>query len=166
MKLNKSSWHYKVYAFNSQMVARLGDNGSDFYKYPHHGRIIGLCPYMRMIMLWGPFAFLCNLVPLIAVVWFFLVLPAFTVGLWSLLIFAAYVCAAGGLAIALYYGITYVANSVSTHHDDAHQAEREAAKVVRDAHKATQPDTFWSLFVGYVKSLKTKVCPVLELDDE
>jgi hypothetical protein len=161
MKLNKSSWHYKLYAFNSQMVAKLWDEG-DFHEYPHHGNIIGLCPYMRMILIWGPLAFLCNLIPLAGITWFFIVLPAFTVGLWSLLMFVSYVCAISGLTIALYFCIRYLIKRYSPDN----QATRKADKLERIAQKVGQPDTFRSLLVGYIKSVKTKVCPVLELDNE
>jgi uncharacterized membrane-anchored protein len=160
MKLNKFSWHYKVYAFNSQMVAAWTME-SDFHEYPWDGRTIGLCPYMRMIMLWGPLVFLCNLSPLIAGVAAYIVLPAVTIGVSSLLSVTATIV---GFTIACYIlnsGVKYL----SARRDDINREKRKQRRIDAE-NDVTPPETFWSLLVSYIKSLKTKVCPVLELDDE
>jgi hypothetical protein len=164
MKLNKSSWHYKVYAFNSQMVAKLGDE-HDFYEYPHHGRIIGLCPYMRMIMIWGPLVFLCNLVPLIAAVGAFIVLPVTTIGAVSQLIVVATIVGFIVAACLIIGGANYLAGRLGDM-QELRTEQQEKTRLESAANGVTPPETFWSLLVSYITSLKTKVCPVLELDDE
>jgi hypothetical protein len=160
MKLNKSSWHYKVYAFNSQMVAAWTMEG-DFHEYPYHGKIIGLCPYMRMIMLWGPLVFLCNLSPLIAAVAAFIVLPVVTIGALSHLTVVATIVG----CIILVFLVLSGANYLIDRHEHYYRLKKKQQRIDAE-NNVTPPETFWSLLVSYIKSLKTKVCPVLELDDE
>jgi hypothetical protein len=160
MKLRKSSWHYKLYAFNSQLCAAWWDE-DDFYRYPIHGTIIGLCPYMRMIMIWGPLVFAFNLLPVIVMVGALLVLPAVTIGLWSLLTFSFVVVGVIGAVIGLSMGMAYLKNVRSEF------VVKKTTQNEYDAmHGISHPETFWSLLTSYVKSMKTKICPVLELDNE
>tara|TARA_B110000240_G_C13364849_1_gene395615 strand:- start:315 stop:809 length:495 start_codon:yes stop_codon:yes gene_type:complete len=164
MKLNKSSWHYKVYAFNSQLVAAW-QNQNSFHRYPYHGKIIGLCPYMRMIIIWGPLVFLCNLAPLVAAVGVFIVLPVTTIGAMSQLIVVATIVGFVVAACLIIGGANYLAGRLGDM-EELRAEQQKKTKLESAANGVTPPETFWSLLVSYITSLKTKVCPVLELDDE
>ena len=160
MKLNKSSWHYKMYAFNSQMFAAWTME-PDFHSYPYDGKIIGLCPYMRMIILWGPLVFLCNLAPWIAAVAAFIVLPVVTIGVSSQLTVVATIVGVVIAASLFFAGVQYVGDRYIF----AKKLKRKQRRIDAE-NSVTPPETFWSLLVSYIMSLKTKVCPVLEIDDE
>jgi hypothetical protein len=165
MKLNPNSWHYKVYVFNSQLNARWNDH-SDFVDFPHHGNNIGLCPYMRMIFVWGPLtmlAYVATIAVIVGTVWVF---PSGATGgitgtLWLLGTLSAII---GGLL-----GIAYVSDwrqekTLAKHKERLELKDSMTYNEWQEHNKP--PETFWTLCRDYLKSMKTKICPVLEINND
>ena len=158
MKISENSWHYRLYVFMSQWNAAWR-NCDDYLEYPKtYGRRsnnIGLCPYMRMILIWGPLSILSNLIPILAVLGALIAMPTGMNGLAGFLwlIFWAVTAAAFTL------GIAKLADWRQA------RAERmEKLQTYRQDPDYVKQDTFWSLLGEYLMSIKTKVCPVLEVE--
>ena len=75
MKISPTSWHYRLYCYMSQAYASW-THENDYWEYPKNTAFLGLCPYMRMILIWGPIAILSNLVPIYAVIAALVLFPA------------------------------------------------------------------------------------------
>lgn len=156
--LDVTSWHYKLYVYMSQSLA--GWSGKeDFHTYPkHYGKNIGLCPYMRMILLWGPISLLSNLFPLAAIGIAFLVLPAGINGpagvIWIFVVIA--------VTLASVFIIAKISDWLAERqerHDMKGQIEKQHSDY-------EAPITFWSLFKEWLAARKTKLCIILELPDD
>ena len=160
MKLNLESWHYKLYAFDCQMVAALWDE-SNPHEYPQHGRIIGLCPYMRMILIWGPLTLLLQLSPWAAAIGAVCVLPMYVIGSTSWITLVLSIIAIIGLAIGAWMLMRYITDAV-----DTHRTNKQESLPQIDPFAEPKPDTFWTMTVAYLRSAKTRICPILEIDDE
>jgi len=48
---------------------------------------------------------------------------------------------------------------------DERQESREISQLIKQDPNYVEPESFWKLIKDYVKSAKTKVCPVLELEE-
>lgn len=157
MKIDPESWHYRLYCFMSQWTAAWR-GVEDFHNEPRsYKRMIGLCPYMRMILIWGPLAILSNFIWILAVITTFFAFPAGINGLagvsWlvgSIFIF--------GVAIYLLGKLKDLMSS------------REDARIKENLRRQDPdyepPVTFWNVLVGYIKTFKTKICPVMELPND
>lgn len=156
MKIDPDSWHYKLYCFMSQWYAAW-THKEHYHEYPYDQKMIGLCPYMRMILIWGPIAILSNFIPLAAIMVTFFIFPAGVAGAQGVL--------------WLFFSITALAGSIwmfaklvdlTSNWRDARREEKL---------KSLDPDyeptvTFWTTLKEYAKSFKTKICPIMELPDD
>lgn len=156
-QINPKSWHYKVYVFMSQWNAAWCHE-SNYEMYPNDGKMIGLCPYMRMIFIWGPMAILSNLIPF---------------GALFIVFFAAPFKAAGFVGIAWLFGtimtivLAIVAFGFLYDVRIARKDAKESALLkLRQDWDEEKPETFMSLLRDWLKSYKTKICPVLEMPDD
>lgn len=157
MKLNPNSWHYKIYAFNSQLVAAWMHK-DDYHYYPKIGSFgIGLCPYMRMILIWGPLVALTNVVPFAAIYAAFIMFPGFAAGgagiFWLIFTLAS--------IVGFFVLLAKIKDWASER-----QERREESQLRRQDPDYQEPEGFWRLVGGYLKSMKTKICPVLEIQDD
>jgi len=157
-KINPESWHYKIYRYNSQLVAAwLCED--DYHEYPHqYGKMIGLCPYMRMICLWGPLVALSNIIPLAALAATFWMLPSFANGIAGVL----WLFGSIALIFATFIGMAYLKDKSN----ERKEAKKQSQLRDYDEYFAEPPVTFWTLFKDYVRAVKTKVCPILELPND
>jgi hypothetical protein len=160
MKPNTNSWYHKVFVFNSQIVATMREY-QDPHLHPHHGKMYGLCPYMRMIFVWGPIVFLMNLFPLLCLIGTAIVLPITIIGGVSTAYTALVILAVIGIILACIWLLEYTSEILKKRRYQQKQVVKQ-----REKDGVVPPDTFWSLTKAYLKSAKTKVCPVLEFDDE
>lgn len=155
MKINTSSWHYKIYAFNSKWVARWMC-AWNWYEKPGPSAMIGLCPYMRMILLWGPIVMLTNIVPLGAVVY-------------AILLFPVDVNGAGGVGwivgIAA-LGLVGVFLSRQAGKWISKKAQESVEKQSRKKSEEKDGTGFFTIMAEYVKTFKSKVCPIMEVDND
>lgn len=154
MKISPDSWHYRLFCFMSQWNAAWRGK-HDYHTYPKIGQFgIGLCPYMRMILIWGPLAIVSNVIPLGAFALAFYVFPHSAAGaagvIWLLVSLGA------GLGAIFLLG--FLKDWV-----DARQEARYESQVSESEEE--KPDGFWKLLGQFLKSAKTKVCPVLELEE-
>ena len=156
MKISPDSWHYKLYVFMSQWNAAWRGK-SDYWEYPLNGNMIGLCPYMRMILIWGPLAILSNLIPIGAIVATFFLFPASVNGAVGVawLIGSILLIAGGILAIG------YITHLIGRIEEGRRRNEIENDDWFEEGYEPKQ--TFRGLVWSYLVALKTKMCPVLEL---
>jgi len=153
LNINKSSWHYKVYTFNSQWWAAW-TNQSDYHTYKMNNDKIGLCEYMRMILLWGPLAILSNIVPIMAVWLAFFMFPMSISGIGGVIWLFVAIGAFGASGVCLEKFLSYRENKKS-------QAATDMT------HNNAIPDSgFRVIAKEFVISIKTKVCPILEVNDD
>lgn len=157
MKISPDSWHYKLYVFMCQWnAAWRGKN--DYWEYPRQGNMIGLCPYMRMILIWGPLAILSNLIPIAAIVGTFFLFPASLNGVVGIawLLGTIFALAAGIL------GIGYVSHLIGKLEEGRRREKLDREFFEDEPSKPTK--TFRGLVWDYVVAVKTKMCPVLEVE--
>ena len=154
-EINPNSWHYKLYKFNCQWIACWWGE-PHYHKYPTHRRLLGLCPYMRTIFIWGPLIMLTNIIPGLSLYAAFIVMPSggFGVGWFIGSVVLTVVALAGVLAM-----INWLVRLSSMQENRVSQLPEQAP-----GYKA--PETFWTLVKSYLKSVKTKVCPVLRLPND
>jgi len=159
MKISPGSWHYKLYVFMSQWnAAWLGKDA--YWKYPHNSNKVGLCPYIRMIILWGPLAILSNFIPIGVFIASFFLYPASVNGyvgiVWlvtTLLVITAVVLIIG-----------YVRHLIDLHEENRRHSELEYGVYYEKQDKSQE--TFRSLLWEYLETIKTKMCPVLEVKQD
>lgn len=155
-KIDRNSWHWKIYAFNSQLVhAWLGKDF--YYEYPkqREGEKIGLCPYMRMIILWGPLVMLTYLAPLAAFYGALIYFPySANAGLGLLALFGTL------LAIS---GVIWLLAWLAVKREEETWEQREAREEARERRLKENPG-FLRLFWRWLVAQKTKICPVMEVE--
>lgn len=155
MKTN--SWHWKVYCFNSQLVAAWKGK-DDYHEYPYHNKMIGLCPYMRMILIWGPLVMLTNIIPLAAIIATFYWFPAGAngiVGVYWLL---------GSIigVVTFFVTLAKYQDWQTARREEKQESQLSCQRVDME----NQAETFWTLVMSYIKAIKSKVCPVLEIEND
>jgi hypothetical protein len=157
MKISADSWHYRLYVFMSQWNAAWRGK-HDPWEYPRGGHMIGLCPYMRMILIWGPLAIFSNLIPIGAViVTFFLFPAAMNGGLGVAWIFGFFITLG-----AVIFGIGYIYHLIGRLEEG-----RKRNQITRQQEEEfEEKTTFRGLFWGFLVAVKTKMCPVLELKSD
>jgi len=155
MKIREDSWHFRLYVFMSQWNAawRYKD---DYLAYPKIGSSgIGLCPYMRMILIWGPLAIVSNVVPIFAVVAAFLIFPGSMNGAagvgWLL------------FSISVIIGLGFIISWIKDWSDERAE-RREGSQLKCQDPDYVEPDSFWKLLKAFAQTTKSKICPVLELE--
>jgi hypothetical protein len=114
-----------------------------------------------MIFVWGPIVFLMNLVPGLCLIGTTIVLPIAIIGGASTAYTALAILAVIGMILGCIWLLEYTSEFLRTRKEQHRQDLQQ-----READGVVPPDTFWSLTKAYLKSAKTKVCPVLEFDDE
>ena len=150
-----NSWHWKVYCFNSQLCAAWRGN-EDFNEYPYHGRLLGLCPYMRMIFLWGPLVALTYLLPIGAIATAFYFLPTSAGGTGGVLWLVGVILSFAAFVAAIVWALG----------KQKEIRERRPAPYLRKERDEPTTVTFRSMLFDWLKSMKSKVCPVLVLPDD
>jgi hypothetical protein len=154
MRISPKSWHYRLYVFMSQWNAAWRDK-DDYLSYPKHGEMIGLCPYMRMILIWGPLAILSNLIPLGFVIMALLLFPmsaAGPSGIGWLLFWLV-------MTIGLVIGGGFIKDWLDRRAD-----EKENSQIPGwDYEPKKKPDGFFKLLNEWIHS---KFCPVLEVQND
>lgn len=157
MKISADSWHHRLYVFMSQWNAAWRGK-DDHWEYPRGGYMIGLCPYMRMILIWGPLAILSNLIPIGAVIGTFFLFPAAINGGLGVAWLLGFFITLG----AVIFSIGYIRHLIGTLEED-----RQSQQISRQQEEELeQRTTFWSLIWGFLVAIKTKMCPVLELKND
>lgn len=164
-KINPESWHYKLYVFNTQLIGRWGDD-EEFYLRPHsRRRKIGLCPYVRTIMLWGPLVMASYVLPIGAFLGVVVFLPGGLAGTAGILGLISVFVAMAALAV----GIGYLTKWINTVHKIYVPKKSELATNYDDDGypiEIERPATFWTILKDYIIAAKTKVCPVLTLPED
>lgn len=159
MKISPDSWHYKLYVFMCQWnAAWLGRD--DHWEYPRKGTMIGLCPYMRMILIWGPLAILSNLIPIGAVIATFFIFPAAANGIVGI----AWIF---GFFILL--GFTILIIGYISHLQEYVKEKRRTSQILKnekETHDSEPHQSFLGLVWSYIIAVKTRMCPVLELSED
>lgn len=162
MTINTRSWHYRLYVFMLQWCKAW--NGHDDYYYEPRLKNIGLCSYMRMILLWGPLVILTNVVPLgmtIAALFLFPIAANGFVGVaWLLGIIL--------LPFVLMYAWIRLTSWLENRYPDAPTKNQNDGEIktgnIHDQEKVEPSTGFMSLLWSYLVSFKTKICPVLEVE--
>jgi hypothetical protein len=158
MKISENSWHYRLFVFMSQWNAAWR-NRDDYLDHPKTSRRekfnIGLCPYMRMILIWGPLSILSNLIPLLAVLGALVAMPTGMNGLAGVLWLLFWAVS----AVAIGFAIAKLADW-----RQARAENQEKLQVYRQSPDYVKKDTFLSLLGEFLMSIKTKICPVLEVE--
>lgn len=155
MKISTTSWHYKLYVFNTQLVEAWKGN-SYFHTCPSDGNV-GLCPYMRMIMIWGPLVLLTYTIPIGMTIAALVLFPMKAAGVIGILYLIGWIV---GL-IAVMFLMAWLSSRKEQRELD--KAERTKGVSMPDVEPKT---TFWSVLKEYIIAAKTKVCPVLEVSDD
>ncbi len=156
MKIREDSWHFRLYVFMSQWNAAWRGN-NDYLDHPQISSFgIGLCPYMRMILIWGPLAILSNVFPIAAVIGSLVAFPGSVAGTSGIFWLFGWIAGFVGAIFAL----GWIKNW-----QDERQESREISQLIKQDPNYVEPESFWKLIKDYVKSAKTKVCPVLELEE-
>ncbi len=158
MKISPDSWHYKLYVFMSQWNAAWRHK-LDPWEYPRGKNMIGLCPYMRMILIWGPLSILSNLLPIGAVYAAFVMFPAAVNGTAGIAWLVGSVIA---LAVSFFL-IGWIAHLIGVVRE-----QRRDSRIQREFEDLdVEPkETFFGLIKQYIVAIKTRICPVLELEDD
>lgn len=157
MKISDKSWHYKIYVFNSQLVAAWKDD--KFYlNKPGNGKNIGLCPYMRMIFVWGPLAMLSYTVPIYAMYLALFKFPVSAAGAMGIVWLFGWIAGIIGFMFAMAWFTEYNNNR------KANKASKSS--IVNPYDGIEEESTFWTIIREYVVALKTKVCPILEVNND
>lgn len=160
MKISADSWHYRLYVFMSQWnAAWLGK--SEPWEYPRGGTMIGLCPYMRMILIWGPLAILSNLVPIGAIIGTFFLFPAAVNGALGVAWLFGFFVTLG----ALIFGMGYVGHLIGRL-EEGRRRNQLTRKEEEDYYETEPRQTFRGLVWSYLVAVKTKMCPVLEVNEK
>ena len=152
MQISEDSWHFKLFVFMSQWNAAWHekDDYLDYPKIPESG--IGLCPYMRMILIWGPLAILSNFVPL-----------AFLVG--ALFLFPASANGAAGVGWTLFTIAAMIGSGFAIGWLKDRKEIRDEAKERSQLDpygEEEKPDGFFKLLWTWVHD---SICPVLEVKE-
>ena len=158
MKISQDCWHYKLYVFMSQWSAawRADDN---YLHAGEHTSMIGLCPYMRMILIWGPLAILSNIIPLGGVIGVLFLFPASANGFMGIFwLFFWLAC-----IVAAFFGIGWLKDFLSAREE---KKERSQLPPHPDDEEVEKPTGFWTIVKEYIIAAKTKVCPVLEIEED
>ena len=155
--ISKTSWHYKLYRFFSQLCAAWRGN-EDFYKYPKNQNMIGLCQYMRMILIWGPLVMLTYLIPIGAVTSFFFWLPFSLNGSAGVMSFYAVVASLIFVIVVATIAIWLIKRST-----DAVIEYRETKKNKSKVETKTKKP---NLLFEYAKAIKSKMCPILKVEEK
>lgn len=155
MQISRDSWHFRLYVFMSQWNAAW-QGKSDYLDHPKMGRSanIGLCPYMRMILIWGPLSILSNLVPIAAVIVAIVLFPAGMNGL-------------AGVGWLVFWAVTLVGSGLAlgklADWREARYEQNRKSQLLRQDPDYVEPDSFWKLVKEFAVATKTKICPVLEV---
>jgi hypothetical protein len=130
-----AAWHHK----------------SNYYEYPKHGEMIGLCPYMRMIIIWGPLAILSNLIPLGAVIGALFMFPMAANGAAGVGWLFFWVVLTVGLIVAWAFFKDW---------RDAKAEEKEKSQISSWDDEEEKPQGFIKLMYEWIHN---KFCPILEV---
>ena len=136
MILNKNAWHFSVYKFFKTQMNRW----DDYYpEDPNTIENIGLCPYMRTLLLWGPlqmsFYALCYGAVYIALI----SIPLY--GGFINLFFSLLIV---GFCMAIFALMAFIASV-----DIKELVSSKSAKN--------------NVAIQYAVSLKTKICPIMKV---
>ena len=147
MNISRNSWHFKVY-LQCRKWTEYWINGTpeDCVRV---GKVVGLCSYMRTILLWGPLAVLSNLVTFFVIYMVLFYFPFTMDGVAG--IFWLWVA---GLVIASACFVGIMIREL-IHKDDEKTSEDDE-----------KPAGFMSLSKEYLIAMKTKVCPLLNVTEE
>jgi hypothetical protein len=154
--INRESWHWKLYIFDLQMINAW--TGEDFYYDEEGPKNIGLCPYMRTLFLWGPLIMMTNLIPWAAVIWSVIYFPTSAMGIIGPIMVV--------LGLALIFATIWCLGLLAKRNKQKRIArEEETARQGRydrfDPKK--DDDTFWKLIKDWIKTRKSKICPIMEV---
>jgi hypothetical protein len=149
MKINKNSWHFKLYTFSEYLIGCFFDDLDYRKRQINNMQFVDLCSYMRSILLWLPVRIGIYLF-FFAWVYYVLIHQIFYTGGLSLLFYVPFILA---LFIGVLYGylIKYLKNR---------KVESEIIDVT-----PKESNTFRSLF-NFYKEVKNKYCPIMEISND
>lgn len=151
MKINRNSWHFKLYEFNLQLIAAW--RGHDWYFEVKGKDTIGLCPYVRTIILWGPLIMATYVLTLYIVTLPFVFFPiAMGTGL-------------GGSIAVIGTIFLFILTLFLLDKYIGYRNKKKDDEEIPDWQSEEKDKTFGTVFWEYIKSFKTKICPVLEVKD-
>lgn len=153
MKISPTSWHYRLYCYMSQAHAAW-THKDDYHEYPKNTAFLGLCPYMRMILIWGPIAILSNLIPIFAILATLFIFPASTGGLAGVL----WLFGAIGTLVGAIIGLGYL---VEWNRERRHA--REESQLGSYGEPEEKPKGFIALLYTWIHD---SICPKLELPQD
>jgi hypothetical protein len=162
MKISADSWHYRLYVFMSQWNAAWRHK-IDPWEYPRGGHMIGLCPYMRMILIWGPLAILSNLLPLGALYVTFILFPVSMNGGLGVAWLLGFFVTVGAVVFAIGF-IRHVIGKLEEGRRSSQITRQQEEELARQ--RGEEKTSFRSLVWGFLVAAKTKMCPVLELKND
>jgi len=157
MQISSNSWHYKLYVFMSQWFAVwLRDYNYINAGQPENKRI-GLCPYMRTILVWGPLAIISNIIPFGGLYLALIVVPASLNGsigiMWTF----------GGILLLMFFVAVFII--MVELYEKYRYSNKNKSNITGDENQENSHG-FWKLIKEYAVSIKTRVCPVLEVDEK
>lgn len=162
MKISRTSWHFKLFVFMSQWSAAWRCH-KDFFEWPHISKFgIGLCPYMRMILIWGPLAILSNILPIMFIVGSFVLFPGFAAG-WAGVgwLFGSLVIVIG-VVFATFLSVEFVSEWRRNRAPERHWIQTDESDDESDDEPSEgKPHGFIRLFAVW---LHDAVCPILEVE--
>lgn len=156
MRLNRTSWHYKVYAWWWRNKYIYED------EYPHLPDRANLCPYVRAVLLFAPLAYFASLNIVKKIGWVLSIAFALVVCLMALFVLTAILVGlfllswtelAKGIGIIL--GAVFICWFVTKLADGL-------VLSIRLGHH--NPNTTWNMGKAFVKSLHNKVCPFITFE--
>jgi len=151
MKISPTSWHYRLYVFMCQWNAAWRDK-DDYWEYPKNTTMLGLCHYMRMILIWGPLAILSNLVPIATLLGAFFIFPAGANGIVAILwLFGAIAALAASI-----FGISLLKDYLDARDESKKKSQLEA----QFDNQKEKPKSFLVLMYVWIHD---SICPMLEL---
>lgn len=151
MKIDTNSWHYKLYVFNCQLVSAW-TGYEQFYMEPDHQRRIGLCPYARMLLIWGPLIMSSYLAMVLVVIGCLIVFPILINGV---------------IGISWFFGTMFTIAGViyltSRFLEKRDHLRKETPRVVKENDDSP---SFWQIVKEYIKACKLKICPIMEIKQD
>ena len=148
MKICRDSWHYQLYAFNGKLWHNFIHGNEHGYEWTHP-HMIGICEYIRGIVIWGPLLYLIYLAVFGSALFVAIGFP-----LWVMQGTGAVVAISLVVFICLFISGLFAVDKAVDYMDSRPKKPK----------KVKEGDSFGKLFVAFLIGIKEKVCPIAEIE--